>query len=152
MKNKIKVGIIGGAGYTGGEMIRLLVNHPQVDLIFVHSKSNAGKPLHAVHQDLRGETDMSFSGKTNDDVDVLFLCVGHGESKKFLQENNIPKHVKIISLSQDFRLKKDAVFQNSTFIYGLPEINRDKIKSADNIANTGCFAASIELGYCLWPK
>lgn len=146
MKNKIKVGIIGGAGYTGGEMIRLLVNHPQVSLIFVHSKSNAGKPLHAVHKDLRGETDMSFSDKTNDDVDVLFLCVGHGDSKKFLQETNVPEHVKIISLSQDFRLKKEAVFQNRTFIYGLPEINRDQIKKADNIANTGCFAASIELG------
>ncbi|MDQ2863175.1 MAG: N-acetyl-gamma-glutamyl-phosphate reductase [Bacteroidota bacterium] len=146
MKNKIKVGIIGGAGYTGGEMIRLLVNHPQVSLIFVHSKSNAGKPLHTVHQDLRGETDMSFSDKTNDEVDVLFLCVGHGDSKKFLQETNVPEHVKIISLSQDFRLKKDAVFQNRTFIYGLPEINRDQIKKADNIANTGCFAASIELG------
>jgi N-acetyl-gamma-glutamyl-phosphate reductase len=146
MTNKIKVGIIGGAGYTGGEMIRLLVNHPQVALMFVHSKSNAGKPLHSVHQDLKGETDMNFCDETNDDVDVLFLCVGHGDSKKFLQENEVPQHVKIISLSQDFRLKKDAVFQNRTFIYGLPEINRDKIKTADNIANTGCFATSIELG------
>lgn len=146
MKNKIRAGIIGGAGYTGGELIRLLVNHQEVELIFVHSKSNAGKPLHTVHQDLAGEIDMHFSAETNDDVDVLFLCVGHGDSKKFLQENNVPEHVKIISLSQDFRLAKDASFKNRTFVYGLPEINRDAIKTAQNIANPGCFATCIELG------
>lgn len=146
MKNKIKVGIIGGAGYTGGELIRLLINHPNVDLIFVHSKSNAGKDLHAVHQDLINETHLKFSEKTNDDVDVLFLCVGHGDSKKFLEENDIPKHIKIISLSQDFRLKANSVFKKRKFIYGLPEINRNLIKKADNIANPGCFATSIELG------
>ncbi len=146
MKNKIKVGIIGGAGYTGGELIRLLVNHSQTELIFVHSKSNAGKHLHAVHQDLSGETNLKFSESTNHDIDVLFLCVGHGDSKKFLEQNNIPEHIKIISLSQDFRLNKNSVFQNRTFIYGLPEIKRELIKTANNIANPGCFATCIELG------
>src|SRR5450631_3427712 len=146
MSKKIKVGIIGGAGYTGGELIRLLVNHSLADLIFVHSKSNAGKPLHAIHQDLINETDMKFSAATNDDVDVLFLCTGHGDSKKFLEENEIPGHVKIISLSQDFRLKANAFIKGKTFIYGLPEINREKIKMADYVANPGCFATSIELG------
>ena len=146
MKKRIKVGIIGGAGYTGGELIRLLVNHASVDLIFVHSKSNAGKHLHTVHQDLMRETDMQFSEVTNDDVDVLFLCTGHGDSKKFLEENDVPKHVKIISLSQDFRLKANANFKNRKFIYGLPEVNRRIIKTAGNIANPGCFATAIELG------
>jgi N-acetyl-gamma-glutamyl-phosphate reductase len=146
MSRKIKVGIIGGAGYTGGELIRLLVNHSLADLIFVHSKSNAGKPLHAIHQDLINETDMKFSAATNDDVDVLFLCTGHGDSKKFLEENEIPGHVKIISLSQDFRLKANAFINGKTFIYGLPEINREKIKTAEFVANPGCFATSIELG------
>ncbi len=146
MKKRIKVGIIGGAGYTGGELIRLLVNHASVDLIFVHSKSNAGKHLHTVHQDLMHETDIQFSEVTNDDVDVLFLCTGHGDSKKFLEENDVPKHVKIISLSQDFRLKANANFKNRKFIYGLPEVNRRIIKTAGNIANPGCFATAIELG------
>lgn len=146
MKKKIRAGIIGGAGYTGGEMIRLLINHPAVELIFVHSKSNSGKNLHAVHQDLVGETEMHFSDTTNDEIDVLFLCVGHGDSKKYLEENEIPAHVKIISLSQDFRLKRNSVFQDRKFVYGLPEINKDEIKKADNIANPGCFATAIELG------
>ncbi len=146
MNTKIKVGIIGGAGYTGGEMIRLLINHSFVELVFVHSKSNAGKPLHTVHQDLTGETTLYFSETADDEVDLLFLCVGHGDSKKFLEENNIPVHVKIISLSQDFRLNANAVFKGRTFIYGLPEINRDKIRASDNIANPGCFATAIELG------
>ena len=146
MDEKIKVGIIGGAGYTGGELIRLLVNHPFAELIFVHSKSNAGKPLHAVHQDLINESGLKFSSVTNDEVDILFLCTGHGDSKKFLEENEIPAHVKIISLSQDFRLKANSVIRGKTFIYGLPEINRDKIKTAEYVANPGCFATAIELG------
>lgn len=146
MSKKIKVGIIGGAGYTGGELIRLLVNHSLTDLIFVHSKSNAGKPLHSIHQDLINETGMQFSGATNDDVDILFLCTGHGDSRKFLEENEIPEHVKIISLSQDFRLKKSAIIKGKSFVYGLPEINRNKIKKADYVANPGCFASAIELG------
>jgi len=146
MANKIKAGIIGGAGYTGGELIRLLVNHGLVDLVFVHSKSNAGKELHSVHHDLMGQTDMQFSAATNNDIDVLFLCVGHGDSKKFLQENEVASHIKIISLSEHFRLKANAVFQNRNFVYGLPELNRDAIRTAGNIANPGCFASAIELG------
>jgi N-acetyl-gamma-glutamyl-phosphate reductase len=146
MSKKIEVGIIGGAGYTGGELIRLLANHSFSELIFVHSKSNAGKPLHSVHQDLMNEAEMQFSEAVNNDVDVLFLCTGHGDSKKFLEENEIPSHVKIISLSQDFRLKRTSVIENKTFIYGLPEINRERIKKADYVANPGCFATSIELG------
>ena len=146
MSKKIKVGIIGGAGYTGGELIRLLVNHSMADLIFVHSKSNAGRSLHSIHRDLINETDMKFSATTNDDVDVLFLCTGHGDSRKFLEENEIPGRVKIISLSQDFRLKANSIIKGKTFIYGLPEINREKIKTAEFVANPGCFATSIELG------
>ena len=146
MNKKIKVGIIGGAGYTGGELIRLLVNHPISELMFVHSKSNAGKPLHAIHQDLMNESDMLFSASTNDDVDVLFLCTGHGDSKKYLEENEVPDHVKIISLSQDFRLKAHSIFKKKKFVYGLPEINRDDIRTANYVANPGCFATTIELG------
>jgi N-acetyl-gamma-glutamyl-phosphate reductase len=146
MKNKIKVGIIGGAGYTGGELIRLLINHPSTELTYIHSKSNAGKELHSVHQDLVGETKIKFSHEMNDDIDVLFLCVGHGDSKKFLEENEVPKHIKIISLSQDFRLKENANFRDREFVYGLPEIKREEIRNARNIANPGCFATAIELG------
>lgn len=140
---KIKAGIIGGAGYTGGELIRLLVNHSLVEITFVHSKSNAGKQLQEVHQDLT--EDMTFASEINSDVDVLFLCVAHGDSVKFLQENDIPDQVKIISLSQDFRLKGNAVFEEKKYIYGLPEINREAIRKADYIANPGCFATAIEL-------
>ncbi len=140
---KIKAGIIGGAGYTGGELIRLLVNHSLVDITFVHSKSNAGKQLQEVHQDLTEE--MVFASELETDVDVLFLCVAHGDSEKFLEENTIPDHVKIISLSQDFRLKDHGQFQGKEFVYGLPEINREEIVQADNIANPGCFATAIEL-------
>lgn len=143
---KVKVGIIGGAGYTGGELIRLLINHPSAGIVYVHSKSNAGKKLSSVHQDISLDTEMEFSGKLNYEVDVIFLCVGHGDSVKFLQENKVPAGVKIISLSQDFRLKENAVFENRTFVYGLPEINREEIKKADNIANPGCFASAIEFG------
>jgi N-acetyl-gamma-glutamyl-phosphate reductase len=143
---KIKAGIIGGAGYTGGELIRLLINHPSAEIIYIHSKSNAGKQLHSVHQDLVGETDLQFSHEMDDDVDVLFLCVGHGDSVKFFEQNTVPDNIKIISLSQDFRLKEKSVFQNRKFVYGLPEINREEIRNAENIANPGCFATAIELG------
>ncbi len=146
MENKIKVGIIGGAGYTGGEMIRLLINHPGVQLIFVHSKSNAGKSLHTIHQDLVGETDMNFADKTSDEIDVLFLCVGHGDSKKYMEKNEVPSNIKVISLSQDFRLKENSVIKGRNFVYGLPELNREVINSADNVANPGCFATAIQLG------
>jgi N-acetyl-gamma-glutamyl-phosphate reductase len=152
MKNKIKVGIIGGAGYTGGELIRLLMNHPSAEMVYVHSNSNAGKQLHAVHQDLVGQTEMLFSHEMDDNIDVLFLCVGHGDSVKFLEENKIPKHIKIISLSQDFRLKDKSVFLGREFIYGLPEIKREEIRNAENVANPGCFATSIELGLLPFAK
>lgn len=143
---KIKAGIIGGAGYTGGELIRLLLNHPGVETSFIHSRSNAGKSVHTVHQDLLGDTDLKFTGELNDNIDVLFLCLGHGESKKFLTENKITDRIKIIDLANDFRLTMQSEIANRKFIYGLPELNRDRIKTADNIANPGCFATSIQLG------
>ncbi len=148
---KIKAGIIGGAGYTGGELIRLLLNHPDAEISFVSSKSNAGNPLYKVHQDLLGETDIIFSDdlsglEKGDGLDVLFLCLGHGDSKKFLAENIISDSVKIIDLANDFRLTKDAQTGSRNFVYGLPELQKDKIKSAQNIANPGCFATSIQLG------
>src|SRR5689334_19765201 len=141
---KIKAGIIGGAGYTGGETIRLLLNHPNVELTFVHSRSNAGNPLYSAHADLIGETELKFTDKLNDEVDVIFLCLGHGESKKFLQENQIKKSIKVIDLSHDFRLG-DSV-NGREFVYGLPELNREKIRSTSSLANPGCFATAIELG------
>lgn len=146
MKRKIKVGIVGGAGYTGGELIRLLVNHPDTTIAFVHSKSNAGKKISQVHKDLAVDADLVFTSELKTDVDVLFLCVGHGDSSKFMKEHKIPKKVKVISLGQDFRLKKNETIDGRTFIYGLPEINRSEIKKASNVANPGCFATSIELG------
>jgi len=146
MKRKIKAGIVGGAGYTGGELIRLLVNHPGAMIHFVHSNSNAGKKLSQVHQDLLPDNELEFSDTLKTDVDVLFLCVGHGNAVKFLTENKLPKKIRIIDLSQDFRLNKSASFNDRDFVYGLPEINRDKIRKAKNIANPGCFATAIELG------
>lgn len=144
MKNKIRVGIIGGAGYTGGETIRLLLYHPATELVFVHSRSHAGQPLHHVHTDLVGETEIAFTGSLTEDVDVLFLCLGHGESKTFLQENHLPESAKVIDLSHDFRLGNSV--KGRYFVYGLPELNRDKIKAASNVANPGCFATAIQLG------
>jgi N-acetyl-gamma-glutamyl-phosphate reductase len=112
----------------------------------VHSRSNAGQPVHKVHTDLLGDTELSFTSELDNDIDVLFLCLGHGESKAFLQENKIPAGITIIDLSQDFRLRKNAVFSDREFIYGLPEYNRENIKTAKNIANPGCFATAIQLG------
>jgi N-acetyl-gamma-glutamyl-phosphate reductase len=142
---KIKIGIAGGAGYTGGELLRILVNHPNAEIVFVNSKSNAGNYIYEVHTDLVGETDIKFSSDLSENIDVLILCVGHGEAKKFLSENNIHEKIKVIDLSQDFRLTPNATINNRHFIYGLPELNRDKIKSANNIANPGCFATCIQL-------
>jgi len=139
---KIKAGIVGGAGYTGGEMLRLLLNHPAVEIDFVLSSSNAGNLISDVHSDLYGDTDLRFSETLNQNIDVLFLCVGHGDAKKFLDANPIQKSVKIIDLSQDFRLKAAA---GSDWIYGLPELNREKIRTANYIANPGCFATAIQL-------
>jgi len=144
--NKIKAGIIGGAGYTGGEMLRILVNHPNVDIAFVNSKSNTGNYIYEVHTDLFGDTDLKFSGDLPHDIDVLFLCVGHGDAKKFLAENDIPDNIKIIDLSQDFRLSQNTKINNKSFVYGLPELQREAIKSAQNIANPGCFATCLQLG------
>jgi len=143
---KIKVGIIGGAGYTGGELIRLLIHHPDVAVAFIHSRSNAGNPVSAAHPDLIGETDLHFTSELSNEIDVLFLCVGHGEAKKFLTENNIADKIKVIDLSQDFRLAHSAQIDGRNFTYGLPELNYNQIQSATNIANPGCFATGIQLG------
>ena len=139
------IGIIGGAGYTAGELLRLLINHPQVSIDFVFSTSNAGNPVSDVHDDLVGQTDLTFSNQINPDVDVVFLCLGHGNSAKFMAENAFSENTKIIDLSNDFRLHADAVFQGKTFFYGLPELQKEKIKSAQYIANPGCFATTIQL-------
>lgn len=143
---RLKAGIIGGAGYTGGELIRILINHPHVDIAFANSKSNAGKQVSAVHADLIGETALTFAADFHNDIDVLFLCVGHGDAKKFLDKAPALKGVKIIDLSQDFRLNQNSEFEDRKFVYGLPELNKEAIKSADNIANPGCFATAIQLG------
>jgi N-acetyl-gamma-glutamyl-phosphate reductase len=141
----IKVGIVGAAGYTGGELLRILVNHPQADIAWAHSKSQAGKPVYATHTDLLGDTELTFSGDdivsllSLEGLDVIFLCSGHNESKKFLAENTVPDSVKIIDLSTDFR------DQSNGFVYGLPELQRETIRTATKIANPGCFATSIEL-------
>ncbi len=138
----IKVGIIGGAGYTAGELIRILINHPDAEIKFVHSSSNAGNHITDVHQGLLGETDLYFTSKLNFDVvDVIFLCMGHGVSKTFLEENEVPEHVKIIDLSHDYRIKGDH-----SFIYGLPELNRRATCTSKYVANPGCFATAIQLG------
>ena len=151
MGKQIKVGIIGGAGYTGGELIRLLIHHPGVSVSFIHSRSNASQPVHSIHQDLLGETDLVFTGDNKfmvekGSIDVLFLCLGHGESKKFLSENKIADTIKVIDLANDFRLAQSSRFEERIFLYGLPELNREKIRSANNIANPGCFATTIQLG------
>jgi len=146
MKATIRTGIIGGAGYTGGELIRLLLQHPNAELTFVHSKSNAGNKLYQVHEDLIGSTEQTFTDNINQDIDVLFLCLGHGESSKFLQENQIDEKIKVIDLANDFRLKESACIGRRNFVYGLPVLNLNEIKSANNIANPGCFATAIQLG------
>ncbi len=150
----IKVGIIGGAGYTGGELLRLLINHPNVEIAFVHSKSNAGNLISSVHEDLVGETNIKFSGDNvlsfgedlGEVVDVIFLCAGHGEAKKFVEANDITSSVKLIDIGNDFRLQADANIKGRTFVYGLVELNKEQIQNANNIANPGCFATAIQLG------
>ncbi|MDA9335405.1 N-acetyl-gamma-glutamyl-phosphate reductase [Flavobacteriaceae bacterium] len=141
----IQVGIIGGAGYTAGELIRLLLVHPKAEINFVYSTSSAGKKLCTIHQDLVGNTDHCFTDEINTKVDVLFLCLGHGNSKVFLEQHSFSSTTKIIDLSNDFRLTQDSVFQNKQFVYGLPELNKTAIQSAHYIANPGCFATAIQL-------
>ncbi|MFV0248514.1 MAG: N-acetyl-gamma-glutamyl-phosphate reductase [Tenacibaculum sp.] len=141
----IQVGIIGGAGYTAGELIRLLLEHPNTELNFVFSSSKANNKLSAVHQDLIGSTNLKFTDKINKDVDLVFLCLGHGNSKKFLEEHNFSKHTKVIDLSSDFRLKANSSFKGNEFVYGLPELQKKAIQNACHIANPGCFATAIQL-------
>lgn len=137
----IKVGIVGGAGYTAGEALRILLNHPQVEIVFVNSTSNAGNKLYDVHEGLFGETEMAFTAELPlDKIDALFICSGHGDSRKFLEANDVPASVKIIDLSTDYRDESDG------FVYGLPELNMERIKKATKIANPGCFATAIQLG------
>lgn len=139
-------GIVGGAGYTGGELIRLLLNHPAVSLRFAHSNSQANKPLSSVHSDLAGETEMLFTRDLSSDIDILFLCLSHGEAREFLATHAIPENIAIIDLSQDFRWQATNQYETRNFVYGLPELNRETIRSARNIANPGCFATAIQLG------
>ncbi|MTI32734.1 N-acetyl-gamma-glutamyl-phosphate reductase [Xanthovirga aplysinae] len=141
----IKVGIIGGAGYTAGELLRLLLHHPAVEISFVQSNSQAGLALSNVHQDLVGETNLCFTSGFDFNVDVLFLCMGHGRSAEYLKKHPILSSVKIIDLSHDFRLKAHAYQSDRSFIYGLPELQRAAIQEAENIANPGCFATAIQL-------
>ena len=138
MKN-IKIGIIGGAGYTGGELLRILIHHPEAEIVYINSKSQAGKPVYSTHTDLLGDTDLTFSDELHTNVDVIFLCSGHGESKKFLVAHPKFKAVKIVDLSTDFR------DQSEGFVYGLAELQKNKIRQANHVANPGCFATSIEL-------
>ncbi len=142
----IQVGIIGGAGYTAGELIRLLLQHPNTTIDFVYSTSNAGNFLSDVHQDLVGNTPLKFTNTINKNIDILFLCLGHGNSKKFLETHAFSDQTKIIDLGNDFRLQKDNEFQQKKFVYGLPELNKEAIKNANYIANPGCFATAIQLG------
>ena len=138
----IKVGIIGGAGYTAGELIRILLNHPQAEITFVQSNSNAGNLLSNVHTDLLGDTDIKFVAESDFTlIDVVFFCMGHGKSKEYLQKHTLPGHVKIIDLSHDFRLEREG----NDFVYGLPELNRELIRGSNKIANPGCFATGIQL-------
>ncbi|TXD47122.1 N-acetyl-gamma-glutamyl-phosphate reductase [Polaribacter sp. IC073] len=142
---KLEVGIIGGAGYTAGELIRLLLNHPETTINFVYSTSNADNKLYKVHQDLIGDTEIDFTSEINTAVDVLFLCLGHGNSTAFLEKTTFSDKTKIIDLSNDFRLLADKNFQGKDFVYGLPELDKEIIKTAKYIANPGCFATALQL-------
>ena len=144
--NKIKVGIVGGSGYTGGELIRLLINHPKVDISFINSKTYKGKKVVDIHKDLIGESEIKFIGEIKD-CDVIFFCLGHNKSEEFLRKTFINRKTKIIDLSQDYRLEKSFIGDDEKrdFIYGLPEIYKNEIKTAKNISNPGCFATAIEI-------
>ena len=138
----IKAGIIGGAGYTAGELIRLLINHPETELVFINSTSNAGNKITDVHEGLYGECEMTFTNQLPlDTIDVLFFCTAHGDTKKFIESHQIPEELKIIDLSTDYRIANES----HDFIYGLPELNRRATCKAKHVANPGCFATCIEL-------
>jgi N-acetyl-gamma-glutamyl-phosphate reductase len=141
----ISAGIVGGSGYTAGELIRLLLNHPKATIDFVFSTSKAGEPVTTVHQDLIGDTDLIFSSEIKPMVDVIFLCTGHGNSTKVLQNQPISSDTKIIDLSRDFRLQGNNTFEQRSFTYGLPELQKVSLKKAENVANPGCFATAIQL-------
>ncbi|MGB3143914.1 MAG: N-acetyl-gamma-glutamyl-phosphate reductase, partial [Maribacter sp.] len=141
----IKAGIIGGSGYTGGELIRILLHHPATEIDFVFSTTRAGKNITTAHPDLLGTTNLEFTGDVNLNVDVVFLCLGHGNSTAFLKEHQFSSATKIIDLSNDFRLHADADFDGKQFVYGLPELNKTQIEDANYIANPGCFATAIQL-------
>ncbi|MBE0651726.1 MAG: N-acetyl-gamma-glutamyl-phosphate reductase [Bacteroidales bacterium] len=142
----IQAGIVGGTGYVAGELIRILINHQEVNIDFVYSHSQSGKKVMDVHQDLFTNPELQFTDKINPEVNVVFLCLGHGNSMKFLNEHQFSESTKIVDLSNDFRLKENAVFQNKKFVYGLVEKNRELIEKAQFIANPGCFATAIQLG------
>ncbi len=140
---KARIGIVGGAGYTAGELIRILLNHPYVEISWVHSQSQADKPITSVHQDLLGDTALTFTSTLDwSAIDILFLCSGHGASQAFLEQNDAPKTIKIIDLSQDFRMADSS----HNFVYGLPELQKNRIREAERVANPGCFATCIQLG------
>ncbi|MET6991335.1 N-acetyl-gamma-glutamyl-phosphate reductase [Sediminicola arcticus] len=141
----IKAGIIGGSGYTGGELIRILLNHPKAVIDFIYSTTRAGKNVSSAHPDLLGVTGIRFTGEVNLNVDIVFLCLGHGNSTAFLNEHQFSASTKIIDLSNDFRLTADSIFNGDNFVYGLPELNKEAIKKAKYIANPGCFATAIQL-------
>jgi N-acetyl-gamma-glutamyl-phosphate reductase len=145
MSKQVKAGIVGGAGYTAGELVRLLLHHPHAEIGAVVSSTQAGQPVHTVHDDLLGDTDLTFASELAGDEDVIFLCLGHGNSRKWLLETNLPATTKVIDLSNDFRLAADRDVAGRHFVYGLPEANRERIRTADSIANPGCFASAIQL-------
>tara|TARA_Y200000002_G_scaffold250499_1_gene207548 strand:+ start:1284 stop:2255 length:972 start_codon:yes stop_codon:yes gene_type:complete len=140
------VGIVGGSGFTGGELIRILFNHPKFEIKFIYSLSQSGKYIYDIHSDLLGKTNMNFTDQINLDIDVLFLCLGHGKSMAFLNKYDFRKDTIIIDLSSDFRLSNNKKFKSRNFLYGLPELNREKIKESISIANPGCFATAIQIG------
>ncbi|MDR2121517.1 MAG: N-acetyl-gamma-glutamyl-phosphate reductase [Flavobacteriaceae bacterium] len=143
--NKIKASIAGGASYTAGELLRILINHSHVEIASVFSTTNAGNPVTKIHNDLLGETDLYFTDKIDTHSDIVFLCLGYGKSRPFLEENKFSPKTHIIDLSNDFRLKPDSVFEEKTFVYGLPELQKETIKQAQYIANPGCYATAIQL-------
>lgn len=139
------VGIIGGSGYTGGELIRLVIHHPALELEFVYSTTRAGKAVTSAHPDLLGSLDLDFTDKVNENIDLLFLCLGHGNSRTFLEKHSFSKETIIIDLGNDFRLNSDQEFEGRHFVYGLAELQKDRIEKATAIANPGCFATAIQL-------